>query len=472
MGADAKFDRDGASPPGEVLRYDGGGFTPCAHRPVEERPFALNVNGVPLATLIASSHDPQYLVVGFLRMQGLVSSLDDILALSVCPDFGVATVRIRGAVPESLRPVVTTGCGGGVTFHLPSAGKAGEARPAEGGTSARLVHPEEIFRLMERLGSLASQYRERGGVHSAAAGDGREILVHAEDIGRHNAVDRLAGEALFKGIDFRGLLMATSGRISSEMALKGADLGVSLIASRTTPTDLAVRICEERGVTLVGYVRGRRFNVYSHPWRIVPAAGGGRIAGVTGAILAGGTSRRMGCDKALLPYHGGRFLEAIYRRMAELFDEVLLVTNAPEAYGFLPCRKVPDLFPGQGSLAGIHSALVHGASEHVFVVACDMPTIHPGLVRYMASLRAGHDIVVPEGEKGAEPLHACYGKGALPAIEKALRDGCRRVVSFYDGVRVRRLPAQEVARLDPAFTSFRNVNTPEDYYALREEDRA
>ena len=100
----------------------------------------------------------------------------------------------------------------------------------------------------------------------------RALLLYAEDIGRHNTIDRLAGEALLRGMDLAGKALVTSGRVSSEMAAKGAMLGVSLIASRTSPTDMAVKICSEAGITLVGYVRAGRFTVYSHPERIELAA--------------------------------------------------------------------------------------------------------------------------------------------------------------------------------------------------------
>jgi FdhD protein len=96
-------------------------------------------------------------------------------------------------------------------------------------------------------------------------GDGGKLLLYAEDLGRHNTIDRLAGEALFRGIDLAGTLLATSGRVSSEMLAKAALLGVALVASRTSPTDQAIRLAEESGITLVGYVRGERFLVYAHP---------------------------------------------------------------------------------------------------------------------------------------------------------------------------------------------------------------
>ncbi|MGZ8441663.1 MAG: formate dehydrogenase accessory sulfurtransferase FdhD, partial [Candidatus Deferrimicrobiaceae bacterium] len=343
-GNDAK---GGEAPP--VLRYDGHRLVPADHVPVREVPVALSVNGVPLATLIASPDDLHFLVAGFLRMQGLIRSAGDLLTLSVCEEFGAASVRIRGDVPDRITPTFTSGCGAGISFHVP--GAAG--RPVQVPTTGPFLPPEALFSAMDALARASEVYRVSGGIHSAGVWDGKGLLLFAEDIGRHNTIDRLAGQALLTGIDLSGGTLVASGRVSSEMAAKAGSLGISVIASRTSPTDLAVRICGELGITLVGYVRGRRFNVYTHPVRIA-AQRTERIPGITGVILAGGNSTRMGSDKALLPYQGGRFIEAILRRLEELFEEVIVATGDTARYDFLPCRRVTDLYPGMGALGGIH----------------------------------------------------------------------------------------------------------------------
>ena len=157
--------------------------------------------------------------------------------------------------------------------------------------------------------------------------------------------------------------------------------------------------------------------------------------------------------------------------MRELFEEVIVVTAEPGRYDFLPCRRVTDIHPGMGALGGIHAALRHSASERIFVVACDMPHLSPDLIRHLCSLAGDADVVVPEGEGGLEPLHAVYRKSVLPVVEETLRDGQCRVVSFYDRVRVRRVPREAVERIDPGFPAFRNINTPEEYYRFRDGGR-
>jgi FdhD protein len=243
-----------------VFRYEQGALTRAERQVVQEYPLRLEINGRELATLIASPHQLNFLVVGFLRLQGFIQGLDDILSLGVCDDFGAARVHIRGEVPERLQLTLTSGCGGGIGFQLP----VPPLPPADpDGTRARFT-PQQIFALMRELAHQAESYRAHGGIHSAAVGDGERLLLYAEDLGRHNTIDRIAGEALFKNLDLRGRMLVTSGRVSTEMVAKALRLGIVLVASRTSPTDMVIRMAEEAGITLVGYVRGETFEVYSH----------------------------------------------------------------------------------------------------------------------------------------------------------------------------------------------------------------
>lgn len=195
------------------------------------------------------------------------------------------------------------------------------------------------------------------------------------------------------------------------------------------------------------------------------------IAGVTGVILAGGASSRMGSNKALLPYRGGRFIEAIHRQLTSIFAEVIVVTNTPEHYTFLPCRKVGDIFSGMGALAGIHAGLINSSNRAAFVVACDMPYLNSDLVRYLARQADPAGVLIPQSAHGLEPLHAVYGRGCLEAMELSLVNGQRKITGFFKETPLQVVTADEVARFDPCFDSFRNINTPADYYSLRGDNR-
>ena len=192
-------------------------------------------------------------------------------------------------------------------------------------------------------------------------------------------------------------------------------------------------------------------------------------AGVTGVILAGGNSSRMKSNKALLPFRGELFIERIHRQLAGIFSEILLVTNTPELYDFLPCPTVADIYPGRGSLAGIHAGLSSSRTPYIFAVACDMPLLNSALIRRLATSIHDQDIVIPEGDGGLEPLHAIYGKGALPVMEEALARGRVKIVECCERLRSTILARDVVAGIDPEFLSFRNINTPEEYFTFREE---
>lgn len=227
---------------------------------VTEKLFRLTVNGQELLSLVASPHDPESLVIGFLYLQGLISSKEEIDSLGICHDSGQAVVSIKGELPATLRPTLTSGCGGGVIFNNP---ESGVMTPVE---RAVLVEysPEAVVASMSDLLQVSKQYAVHGGIHSAGLGDGRKLILHAEDLGRHNTIDRIAGAALRQQLDPSGRLLLTSGRISSEMAVKAARLGVAALASRTSPTDLAVKVCEHYQIGLAGYVRSGSMEVFAH----------------------------------------------------------------------------------------------------------------------------------------------------------------------------------------------------------------
>ena len=276
---------------GKTYSYHNGKLEPGEKEVVQEFPLKLIVNQREIATLICSPHDLRYLAVGFLRLQGFVKSAEDFLMLSVCNDFGIANVGIRGDLPDKLKPVLTSGCGAGISFTLNHQTKNPSGQCC---TSQRTYQPSEIFGMMEQLARLAENYKSHGGIHSAAVGNGTSILLYAEDLGRHNTLDRIAGEALLKGIDLSGTMLVTSGRVSTELAAKAAMLGISMIASRTSPTNMAVKMCEEAGIVLIGYVRGGRFTIYTCPERIaceermeLPASDW-RVKRNTGVVLTDG----------------------------------------------------------------------------------------------------------------------------------------------------------------------------------------
>lgn len=245
-----------------VYRYEKGTVSAGEREVVAEVPVVLHVNGRELATLIASPHELRFLVAGFLRLQGLVDRVEDFNALSVCDDHGIASAQVKKELPEKLKPVLTSGCGTGISFSIPRV----EAEKRAAG-SGKTYTPAAVFSMMDGLARKAQGYQTHGGMHSAAVGDG-DVVLFSEDLGRHNTIDRIAGEALLKGIDLSGMMLVTSGRVSTELVAKAALLGITVVASRTSPTGTAVKMAVEAGITMIGYVRADRFDIYSHPERL------------------------------------------------------------------------------------------------------------------------------------------------------------------------------------------------------------
>lgn len=190
----------------------------------------------------------------------------------------------------------------------------------------------------------------------------------------------------------------------------------------------------------------------------------GTIPGVTGVILAGGASSRMGRNKALLKIGGQFLVERVYAGIAALFHDVILVTNTPDIYAFIPCPKVLDIYPGAGSIAGLHAGLDASGTEHIFAVACDMPFLNAELIRFLCNDAEEYDAVVPVDRSGRlEPLHALYAKTALIAMQESIELGDRSIVNLLDRVTTRMVPNDLFQYIPGAEESFRNLNTPEEY---------
>jgi len=187
---------------------------------------------------------------------------------------------------------------------------------------------------------------------------------------------------------------------------------------------------------------------------------------LTICIQAGGESRRMGQDKALLPFLGRPLIQRVVDRLSPIADETIVTTNRPDDYRFLGLPLYPDLKPGRGALGGLYTALASATFEIVAVVACDMPFASPSLLEagYRLLIEEEADVVIPDSGEGLEPLHAVYRRETcLPAIESAIKADQWRLISWFPQVRVRVLQPDEVKLYDPQGLAFWNLNTPEEF---------
>lgn len=218
---------------------------------VEEWPVWLEVNGQPAVTWMCTPDQLEELAVGWLHGEGYIATLDDLVQLRPCaPDLGfwadVNPQRVAAVRGEGRRPVLASGCGAVATML---------ADPATAPHVAVRGEPpavETLRALFKQLFAQGVRYNETGGIHAAALTDGSALLFHAEDIGRHNAVDKVIGAAVLARAPISGRGLLVTGRISAELSFKAARAGVAWVATPSVPSTLAVTIAERAGMVLVG----------------------------------------------------------------------------------------------------------------------------------------------------------------------------------------------------------------------------
>ena len=254
-----EMDMKGAAADVVFDRFSGERWGKTSTHLPSEMPLAIFVNHQELVTILCTPTKLNCLVLGFLYTEGIISGLGDVASMRVCEEESLADVMLSN--PEYKLPTkrtLTSGCGGAATF------KSLEKRV----DSDLVATPKEVLSLMKQLQDQMVLYRLCGGVHASALSDTKNLLVVAEDIGRHNTLDKIQGECLLRGLRTRDRLLLSTGRISSEMLLKAAKMQVPVVVSRHSPTGSAVSLARDLGITLVGYARSSRLSVYSHPERL------------------------------------------------------------------------------------------------------------------------------------------------------------------------------------------------------------
>jgi FdhD protein len=248
--------------PWRYTRWEAGEPKAVDGALVDERWVRIHVNGLELATIMASPIHLDWLALGFLRSEGLIDGLQDVRLVELCPNKACVDVWLRTAdFAPPTRAIVTSGCGGGLTFDDLSK----RVPPVE--SDLRLA-PQQVNDGMRQLLAAATLYGKSRGVHTAALSDGRRLTAVAEDVGRHNTIDKLWGCCLSQAVDPAGQILLATGRISSEMINKAAKMRLPAVVSRTSPTSLSVRLAQEWNIALIGYARNNSFNVYAGEWRL------------------------------------------------------------------------------------------------------------------------------------------------------------------------------------------------------------
>jgi len=234
---------------------------------IVETPVSLTVNGENWLTFMCTPTDLEALAIGFLFNENLIESYSEIADVRVCAAGDNVDVWLHHSVERPNTWRKTSGCTGGVTSVVTDM-----AQIADGSIKNRtdwMITPAQVGRLIDHLFMAQDLYQKSGGVHTSALSDGKCFLVVAEDIGRHNTLDKIAGRILMDQIDPPNRILITTGRISSEMLQKANRIGASVVISRTSPSSLSIDLANRFGITLIGYARCDRFRIYAHPERLV-----------------------------------------------------------------------------------------------------------------------------------------------------------------------------------------------------------
>ncbi len=234
---------------------------------IREIPLTIFLNNKELITLLCTPENLKYLAVGFLSSEGFIKNRKDIKKLVLDEEKGMAWIEVKEnkdfVKKLMFKRLITSGCGKGTTFY-----SAVDAAVSKKIDSKKNISFQQVTNLVNRIQQSSLLYRSTGGVHSAALCNEEDILIFSEDIGRHNAIDKIFGECILKDIPTEDKIVITSGRVSSEILLKVAKKNIPIIISRSAPTNLAVKLATKLGVTVIGFARGKRMNIYANDWRV------------------------------------------------------------------------------------------------------------------------------------------------------------------------------------------------------------
>jgi FdhD protein len=241
----------------EILRMREGRRERITDSLTEEGTFTIYVGDVELVSMLCTPRDIKELSVGFLFSSGIIDSFSEIQENVINEKSSTVHIELRNP-----RMIYTPGCGKGVMLDT-------KVESIEKIESKMKIPAQRILSLVAEFQGQSIEFKKTGSVHSACFSDGERILVSKEDIGRQNAIDKIIGEALINDLNMEKMILITSGRVSTEIVHKALRARIPVIVSRSAPTFQAVKICREKNVTLIGFARGKRMNLYSSEERIV-----------------------------------------------------------------------------------------------------------------------------------------------------------------------------------------------------------
>lgn len=228
-----------------IYQFQNNTWSTLEDTVVAEKSITISINGNDYATIVCSPWDLKDITIGYLCSEGKLKYFEDLKTISIDKEHGYVYFEIEESESNT---------GISSLSHL--------------NMTDIVLSPETILTLSSRLEEQSELFKQTGGVHCAAISDQRDLWIFAEDIGRHNTLDRLYGYCFQNQIPLNDKILVFSGRIASEILLKTAKMGCRVLLSRSAPTNLALKLAEDLGITVIGFARGNRFNVYTHPERI------------------------------------------------------------------------------------------------------------------------------------------------------------------------------------------------------------
>ncbi|GAA0440657.1 formate dehydrogenase accessory sulfurtransferase FdhD [Lentibacillus halophilus] len=255
----------------EIIQFQGTESSVKNDEVTSEWPLTVVLNGDEFATIVCSPTDLNDLLIGFLASEGIIRSYTEITSMSIDDYKGFAYMTVDKKLDDirndHSKRLIGSCCGKSRQFYFKT-----DAKTAKTVYSRLSVSVEQCYALMEEMQQQSEQFMRTGCVHNAALAEPDHLLAVRTDIGRHNALDKIYGHLLENRIAVKNKLIVFSGRLSSEVVLKTAKIGSGIILSKSAPTDLALRLANDLQITVIGFARGSKMNVYTHPHRIMEAA--------------------------------------------------------------------------------------------------------------------------------------------------------------------------------------------------------
>lgn len=395
---------------------------------LKEHSLDIFVNGNFLLNTVCTKEYLQELVCGRLLTEGLIQNWEDIINLEISEDKSQVHVQMnhkKNNNYQSLQPI--------------------------------FYSDEWIFAMANKMAEGMPLHEETWATHSCFLYQKGKLVFSCEDIGRHNAMDKVSGYGLIRenNIDLKNCAVYSSGRVPVDMVQKVIRAGIPILVSKGVPSEAAVQLAKECGLTLICSARKDQMKIYTDF----------RKHGMDALILAGGKSSRMGgSHKGNLMYREETFAQHLVNEVRKVADNVWISYGKDIHEEYTGCEIVTDEFAECGPIGGIHAGLKSVGSEQMIVVACDMPLMQATFFEEMQTyLTDGVDGVVPVVDERIHPLAAIYKKRILPVVEEQILGGDYRLRDVLDKLNIRYV---DVSENDKLVNMLRNINTAGDYEKL------